>query len=131
MGRLSNRALIVIVAGCAVSLSGFGVRSSFGLVLEPMTAAHGWSRETFALALAIQNLMWGITVPIAGAIADRYGASRMLVAGAVVYSLGTWGLASAATGAPFPLFAGLLAGIGLCFTAFSISLAVVARPAGS
>ena len=130
MGRLSNRALIVIVAGCAVSLIGFGVRSSFGLFLEPMTAAHGWSRETFALALAIQNLMWGITVPIAGAIADRYGASRMLVAGAVVYSLGIWGMASAATGAQFHLFAGLIAGIGIGFTAFSIALAVMARAVG-
>ena len=130
MGGLSNRALIVIVAGCAVSLIGFGVRSSFGLFLEPMTAAHGWSRETFALALAIQNLMWGITVPIAGAIADRYGASRMLVAGAVVYSLGIWGMASAATGAQFHLFAGLIAGIGIGFTAFSIALAVMARAVG-
>ena len=130
MGGLSSKALIVIVAGCAVSLIGFGVRSSFGLFLEPMTAAHGWSRETFALALAIQNLMWGITVPIAGAIADRYGASRMLVAGAVVYSLGIWGMASAATGAQFHLFAGLIAGIGIGFTAFSIALAVMARAVG-
>ena len=130
MGGLSSKALIVIVAGCAVSLIGFGVRSSFGLFLEPMTAAHGWSRETFALALAIQNLMWGITVPIAGAIADRYGASRMLVAGAVVYSLGIWGMASAATGAQFYLFAGLIAGIGIGFTAFSIALAVMARAVG-
>lgn len=130
MGGLSSKALIVIVAGCAVSLIGFGVRSSFGLFLEPMTAAHGWSRETFALALAIQNLMWGITVPIAGAIADRYGASRMLVAGAVVYSLGIWGMASAGTGAQFYLFAGLIAGIGIGFTAFSIALAVMARAVG-
>ncbi len=130
MGRLSNRVLIVIVAGCAVSLIGFGVRSSFGLFLEPMTAAHGWSRETFALALAIQNLMWGITVPIAGAIADRYGASRMLVAGAVVYSLGIWGMASAGSGAQLHLFAGLITGIGIGFTAFSIALAVMARAVG-
>ncbi len=55
---LTRSVVIVIVAGCVISLLGFGMRSSFGLFLEPMTTAHGWSRETFGLALAIQNLMW-------------------------------------------------------------------------
>jgi len=130
MRAFSNKVLIVIAAGCAVSFIGFGVRSSFGLFLEPMTAAHGWSRETFALALAIQNLMWGIGVPFAGAIADRFGASRMLVVGAVVYSLGIWGMAHAGTGTQLQLFAGLTAGLGIGFTAFSIALAVMARAVG-
>ena len=67
---LSRRVILVIVAGCAIATIGFGVRSIFGLFLDPMTEARGWDRETFALALAIQNLLWGIGVPIAGAIAD-------------------------------------------------------------
>lgn len=127
---LTRAMIILIVAGCAVSLIGFGVRSSFGLFLEPMTAAHGWSRETFGLALAIQNLMWGIGVPIAGAIADRYGATRIIVAGAVIYALGIWGMSVAETGTELHISAGLVTGMGISFTAFSIALAVMAKAVG-
>ena len=74
---------MVIAAACLISLIGFGIRSGFGLYLEPMTTENGWSRETFALALAIQNLLWGIGVPVAGAIADRYGTARVVALGAV------------------------------------------------
>ena len=63
------------MVGCLIAMTGFGIRSTFGLFLEPMTLARGWGRETFALAMAIQNLLWGIGVPIAGAIADRRGAA--------------------------------------------------------
>ncbi len=127
---LSRKVLIIFAAGCAVSFIGFGVRSSLGLFLDPMTLAHGWDRETFGLAFAIQNLMWGIGVPFAGALADRYGPSRILMAGAVVYSLGIWGMGNAETGAQLYLFAGLTAGLGIGFTAFSIALAVMARAVG-
>ena len=72
---------------------GFGIRSIFGLFLTPMTLAQDWSRETFALALAIQNLLWGIGLPFAGALADRYGPRYVLAGGAVVYSIGVWGMA--------------------------------------
>jgi hypothetical protein len=61
--------LIVITAACVIAMVGFGVRSTMGLFLEPMTVARGWDRETFALAMAIQNLLWGLGVPIAGALA--------------------------------------------------------------
>ena len=81
--------LIVIVAGCVIATVGFGIRSVFGLFLAPMTIDQGWSRETFALALAIQNLMWGVGMPVAGAIADRYGPRYVLTAGTVIYALGT------------------------------------------
>ncbi len=60
----------VLIAGCLISMIGFGIRSSFGLWLDPMTEANGWSRETFALAMAIQNLLWGAGGPIAGALAE-------------------------------------------------------------
>ncbi|MGI9507394.1 MAG: MFS transporter, partial [Geminicoccaceae bacterium] len=77
--------LLIIIAGCLISTIGFGLRSVFGLFLEPMTVDQGWSRETFALALAIQNLLWGAGVPVAGALADRFGPARVLGVGAVVY----------------------------------------------
>jgi len=66
-------AFAVIVAACLISLIGFGTRASFGLYLEPMTVANGWSRETFGLAMAIQNLLWGVGVPVAGAIGVALG----------------------------------------------------------
>ena len=73
--------IAVIAAACLISLIGFGIRSSFGLYLEPITTERGWSRETFALALAIQNLLWGMGVPVAGAIADRFGTSKVIALG--------------------------------------------------
>ena len=127
---LTKNVIIVVLAGCIISLVGFGVRTSFGLFLEPMTSANGWSRETFALALAIQNLMWGLGVPVAGAIADRYGATRILVLGALIYAFGIWGMSVAATGAQFHLFAGFTTGLGISLTAFSIALAIMAKAVG-
>jgi MFS family permease len=127
---LTRSVIIVIMAGCLISLVGFGVRSSFGLFLVPMTEANGWSRETFALALAIQNLMSGLGVPVAGAIADRYGATRILILGALIYSGGIWGMSSADNGAELHIFAGFTAGLGISFTAFSIALAVMAKAVG-
>ena len=88
----------VIAAACLISLIGFGIRSSFGLYLAPMTSEHGWSRETFSLALAIQNLLWGMGVPVAGAIADRFGTAKVVALGAVVYAVGVAGLAMSDSG---------------------------------
>jgi MFS family permease len=78
----------VVAAGAVVSLIGYGIRGDFGLFLDPMLQSRGWSRETFAFALAVQNLMWGVGQPIAGAIADRFGAGRVLAAGALLYATG-------------------------------------------
>ena len=127
---ISSQVMFIIAAGCIISLVGFGVRSSFGLFLEPLTTAHGWSRQTFGLALAIQNLMWGIGVPFAGALADRFGAKPILVGGSIVYALGIWGMANAETGTQFHLYAGFVTGLGVAFTAFSLALAVIARAVG-
>ena len=119
--------LLVIIAGCLISTIGFGLRSVFGLFLEPMTVDQGWSRETFALALAIQNLLWGAGVPVAGALADRFGAPRVIAAGAVIYGVGVWGMAEAETGLALHLFAGIVTGLGVAFTAFSLAMAAMAR----
>jgi MFS family permease len=119
--------LIVIAAGCLIALLGFGARSAYGLLLEPMTSARGWDRETFAFALAIQNLVWGFGVPFASMLADRYGPSRVLAAGAIVYGVGTAGMATATTGIGLTLFGGVLTGLGVALTSFSIALAAMAK----
>lgn len=119
--------LVVIAAGCLIALLGFGARSAFGLLLEPMTGARGWGRETFALALAIQNLVWGFGVPLASMLADRYGPSRVLAVGAVVYGIGTAGMATATTSTSLTLFGGVLTGLGIALTSFSIALAAMAK----
>ncbi len=122
--------VVVIVVGCLIAMVGFGIRSVFGLFLEPMTFANGWDRETFALAMAIQNLLWGIGVPIAGALADRYGPSKVLALGAIVYGLGVWGMATSESGLELHLFGGILTGLGVAFTAFSIAIAAIAKVVG-
>ena len=122
--------MAVIAAACLISLIGFGIRSSFGLYLEPMTTANDWSRETFALALAIQNLLWGIGVPVAGAIADRYGTSRVVVLGAVGYSAGVAGMAMSGSSLALYLTGGILVGLGVAFCSLSLVLAAIARVIG-
>ncbi len=118
---------LVITAGCLIAMIGFGTRSIFGFFMEPMTGANGWSREVFSLAMAIQNLLWGMTVPIAGAIADKYGPMRVLILGSIFYALGIFGIAGSQSIASLYLFGGLLAGIGVAFTSFSIAMAAIAR----
>jgi MFS family permease len=119
--------LLVIAAGCLIALLGFGARSAYGLLLEPMTSARGWGRETFAFALAVQNLVWGFGVPFASMLADRYGPSRVLAVGAVVYGLGTAGMATTTSSLGLTLFGGVLTGLGIALTSFSIALAAMAR----
>jgi len=123
-------ALVVIVAGCAISTIGFGIRAVFGLFLEPMTAARGWSRETFALAMALQNLLWGVALPFAGALADRVGPVRVIIFGALVYAAGVWGMSAAESSFALYLTGGILTGTGVAFSAFSIALAAMARVVG-
>lgn len=119
--------LLVIAAGCLIALVGFGARSAYGLLLEPMTSARGWGRETFAFALAVQNLVWGFGVPFASMLADRYGPSRVLAVGAVVYGLGTAGMATTTSGLGLTLLGGVLTGLGIALTSFSIALAAMAK----
>ncbi len=80
---------LIIICGCLIALLSFGPRSTLGLFLLPMTEAHGWSREAFALSLAIQNLAWGVAQPFVGMLADRYGTARVLTLGAHPLRLGS------------------------------------------
>ena len=75
---------VVITAACLIAVVTFGARSGFGLFLEPISATHGWGREIFAVSIGLQNIIWGIGQPIAGALADRFGTRRVLIAGGLV-----------------------------------------------
>lgn len=119
--------LVVLVCGGIILTLSLGTRHTFGLYLQPMTVDLGWSRQTFALALAIQNLLYGIATPLAGMVADRYGAPRALVAGTLVYALGMVLMAYSTTGLDFSLSAGLLVGTGLSCSGFAVVFGVVGR----
>jgi MFS family permease len=118
---------VVIVAGCLIALITFGARTSFGLFTEPLSELRGWDRQTFALAIAVQNLLWGIGQPFAGAIADRYGAARVLAAGGAVYALGVALMSASTTGSTLALSGGVLVGLGLSGGSFTIVIAAFAR----
>jgi len=122
---------LVLLAGCLIAMLGFGVRSSLGLFLEPMTVENNWSRESFGMALALQNLFWGIGLPIAGAMADKFGSARIIIFGAIIYALGLFGMTIAETPAALNLFAGLLSGVGVAFSAFTLALAAMVRVVGA
>src|SRR5256886_6767151 len=92
-----------------------------------MSLDLGWGREAFSFAIALQNLVWGLAMPIAGAIADRFGGARVLIAGGLAYGLGLWAMAYSTHPLAFDLAAGLLVGLGLACTGFGVVLAVVAR----
>ena len=104
-----------------------GTRQSFGLFLRPMSMDLGWGREVFSFAIALQNLVWGLAMPFAGAIADRYGPGRVLVAGGLAYGGGLFAMAHATDPLAFGVAAGLLVGLALACTGFGVVLAVVAR----
>src|SRR5262245_66284253 len=101
---------VLIAVGCAISLISFGPRSALGQFLTPLSFEHGWGREAFSLAIAIQNLLWGAAQPFAGGIADRFGPPRVLCAGAILYALGLAGMALASSTVALDLSAGLLIG---------------------
>src|SRR5437763_7946897 len=103
---------MVLICGGLILTLAMGIRHGFGLFLQPMSADLHWGRETFALAMAVQNLMWGITQPFAGMLADKYGAHRVMLAGAVLYTLGLAGMAYAATPLLLVLTCGVLIGTG-------------------
>lgn len=118
---------VVLLCGGAILTLSMGTRQGFGLFLQPMTFDLGWSRETFAFALALQNLIWGASQPFFGMIADRKGAAWVLVAGAVLYAIGLVLMAMSTTGWQFSLATGLFVGLAQGCTTFSIVFGVVSR----
>lgn len=117
---------VLICSALIVTLS-MGIRHGFGLWLQPITVERGWSRETFAFALAIQNIAWGLAGPIAGMIADRYGAYRVLVVGGLLYSVGLVLMALSTSGMAFTGSAGLLIGMAQSGTTYAVVYGVIGR----
>src|SRR6266571_6201807 len=113
---------VIAICGCLVSIVAFGPRSALGFFLTPLSQANGWGRDVFALALAVQNLLWGLGQPLAGAVADRYGSIRVLALGVVMYAAGLVLMAYATTPGMLYLSAGVLIGFGLSGCAFTIVL---------
>jgi MFS family permease len=119
--------LAVLVTGTLVSALCIGLRNTFGLYLRPMTEAYGWGREVFALAIALQNMVWGLSAPFTGAIADRYGTGRVISVGGLIYALGLYCMAHSATPGALMLSAGVLIGLGTSATGFGVVLGAVGR----
>ena len=117
----------VLLCGALVVTLSMGIRHGFGLWLQPITMDRGWSRETFALAIAVQNLAWGLAGPVAGLFADRFGAFRVLLVGALLYALGLVGMALATSGLAFNATAGLLIGIAQAGTTYAVVYGVIGR----
>ncbi|WP_332684380.1 MFS transporter, partial [Bosea sp. (in: a-proteobacteria)] len=125
--RRSHAPEIIVAAGCLIALISFGPRASAGLFQIPMTLQFGWGRDTFGLALAIQNLLWGLGAPFAGAVADRFGIVRVLWVGALLYAAGLVMMAYATTPLELHLGAGVLIGFGLSACSFNLVLAAFGK----
>ena len=122
-----RRALIVLACASVILLVGNGIRTSFGLLLVPMTADLGWSRESFSLALAIQNFVWGAAQPFAGALADKFGDRRVIAASVALYAAGLFLTAYSSSPLDFAVNGGVLIGIAMSGTGIPIMLSVVGR----
>lgn len=117
---------VLIYGGLMVTLS-MGIRHGFGLFNLPITSANGWGRETFALTIALQNLIWGAVQPITGALADRYGAFKIMVAGGLLYALGLVGMAVSSDILNFTLAGGLMIGLAQTATTYSVVYGILGR----
>src|SRR5712691_11259543 len=119
--------LVIIVCGCAIGLLSFGPRSSLGFFVQPMSREFAWGRDVFCLALALQNLLWGLGQPIAGAIADRFGVFRVMVVGALLFAGGLLLMRYSATPLSLDLGACVLIGFGLSGSSFNLVLSAFSK----
>ena len=117
----------VLLCGATILTLSMGIRHGIGLWLQPVTQGQGWNRETFAVAIAIQNLAWGFTGIFAGMLADRFGAFRVIVGGAILYALGLVGMAVASTPFLFSCTAGVLIGMAQGGTTYAVIYGVIGR----
>ncbi|WP_066333828.1 MFS transporter [Azohydromonas lata] len=117
----------VLLCGAAIVTLSMGIRHGFGLWLQPVTTERGWTRETFAFALAVQNIAWGLAGPFAGMLADRFGAFRVLVSGSLLYALGLVLMGLSTTGLAFTGSAGLLIGMAQSGTTYAVIYGVIGR----
>jgi MFS family permease len=119
--------LVIIICGCLIGMLTFGPRSAFGFFMQPMSSEFSWGRDVFALAFAVQNLLWGIGQPFAGAIADRFGSVRVISAGALMYAAGLLVMRYADTPVSLNIGAGFLVGFGLSGCSFNLVLSAFGK----
>ena len=119
--------VVILVFGTVIMMVSFGSRSGFGLFLQPISDDFGWGREVFSFSVAIQSLFWGLSQPIAGAIADKYGSGRVIAACVCLLALGLYLMSQVTTPGELTLTAGILVGVGLSGTSFGVILAVISR----
>jgi MFS family permease len=119
--------LVIVLCGCLIAMLTFGPRSAFGFFMQPMSREFAWGRDVFALSLAIQNLLWGIGQPFAGAIADRFGSFRVISVGALLYAAGLIIMRYGATPFSLDISAGVLIGLGLSGCSFNLVLSAFGK----
>ena len=119
--------LVIIACGCLIGLLSFGPRSTMGFFIQPMSRDFSWGRDVFGLALAVQNLLWGLGQPFAGAIADRFGIFRVMCVGALLYAGGLLMMRYATTPLSLELGAGVLIGFGLSGCSFNLVLSAFSK----
>ena len=119
--------LVIIICGCLIGMLTFGPRSTFGFFMQPMSREYSWGRDVFALAFAVQNLLWGVGQPFAGAIADRFGSVRVMCVGAVMYAAGLLVMRYAGTPLSLNIGAGFLIGFGLSGCSFNLVLSAFGK----
>lgn len=124
---LSRPQVLIIIAGAAVLGISLGVRQTFGLYLVPMTVDLEWSRGLFGLAMAVQNLLWGVAQPFVGGLGDRYGSGKVIAGGAILYAIGVFGMANAITPVELVLTGGVLIGLGMSGAGIAVVYGAVSR----
>ena len=119
----------IVILACAtlILLLSFGARQTYGLYLAPISKAHGWEIGVFSFAMALQTLIWGLSQPFWGNIADRFGAGRVVSVGLLLYAAGLWMMSESVSPLGITLSTGLVTGLGMSATSFPIILAVVGR----
>ncbi|MBM3569506.1 MAG: MFS transporter [Alphaproteobacteria bacterium] len=123
----SQKAIVVVLCGTLIACITFGVRTSFGLFLGPMSSELGWGREVFAFAIAVQNLLWGAAQPFTGALADKYGTRPVVLACAALFAAGVWLMAHADTPGTMLLTNGVMVGLALSGTSFAVVFGAIGR----
>ncbi len=118
---------ILLISACLLLTFSFGIRSSFGLFVKPLSEANNWGRDTIATALALQNLSWGIVAVFAGGLADKFGNVKVIIASAIIYALGVFYMSYADTALLLNTTTGIFIGAGIAGTSFGIILPAMAR----
>lgn len=118
---------VIILCGCAIGMLGFGPRSALGFFVQPMSHEFSWGRDVFGLAIAVQNLLWGLGQPLAGAVADRFGLFRVMCVGALLYAGGLLLMRYSSTPLSLNLGAGVMVGFGLAGCSFNLVLSAFSK----